>query len=257
MATQDPNVPQGEVESPKPAEPVAVAAVAAVVTENAVAVAEAVAVVAPVEPPPVVEPPAAVVPVAAHAVEAPGEYVKPTPQPYWNSYLAGIFLGLVLLAAFVFTGRGLGASGAVTRMAAHTIQKVEASIHGGTAAEADTIARHNEYTGQYLKGPADVLDDFLVYMLVGVIIGGFISGVLARRASFEVVFGPNTTWKRRLFFAALGGFISAYGARLARGCTSGQALTGGATLALGSWAFMFAVFAGGYAIAYFVRKEWI
>ncbi len=47
-----------------------------------------------------------------------------------------------------------------------------------------------------------------------------------------------------------------YGARLARGCTSGQALSGGAVLSVGSWAFMFAVFAGGYALAYFVRKAW-
>jgi hypothetical protein len=44
---------------------------------------------------------------------------------------------------------------------------------------------------------------------------------------------------------------------LAQGCTSGQALTGGATLALGSWAFMMTMFAAAYAIAYFVRKQWI
>ncbi len=183
--------------------------------------------------------------------------VEGAPQPYWNSYLAGIALGLVLLAAFVVTGRGLGASGAVTRMAAYTIQKTEASLHGGTQAEGDTFAKHNTYTGQYLKGPADPLDDFLVYMFVGVIVGGFVSGLFARRLRFEVVHGPHSWVARRLAFAAAGGFISAIGARLARGCTSGQALTGGASLALGSWVFMLAVFTGGYAIAYFVRKEWI
>ena len=48
----------------------------------------------------------------------------------------------------------------------------------------------------------------------------------------------------------------AIGADLARGCTSGQALTGGALLNAGSWAFMICVFAGAYAMAYFVRKEW-
>jgi hypothetical protein len=223
---------------------------------------------APVEVPPVpsaVEvppvPSSVEVPPVPSAVEAPPvpsavERPELKPQPYWNSYVAGVALGLVLLSAFVFTGRGLGASGAVTRMAAYTIQKAEASLHGGTSAEAGTIARHNAYTGQYLKGPGDPLDDFLVYMFVGVIVGGFISGMLARRSSFEVVHGPHSTTARRLFFAALGGFVSAYGARLARGCTSGQALTGGATLALGSWVFMLAVFAGGYGIAYFVRKEW-
>ncbi len=183
--------------------------------------------------------------------------VRPVPQPYWNSYVAGVVLGLVLLAAFVITGRGLGASGAVTRMAAWSLQKVEVSARGGTSADADTIARRNEYTGQYLKGPADPLDDFLVYMFIGVVVGGFISGVLARRSGFEIARGPHTTNTRRIVLSTLGGFISAYGARLARGCTSGQALTGGATLALGSWAFMLAVFAGGYAVAYFVRKEWL
>lgn len=219
----------------------------------------------PVEASPAPEPIAAIpaaqleVPAPAEVLAAPviGAEAKPEPQPYWNSYKAGAVLGLVLLAAFVFTGRGLGASGAVTRMAAYSLQKVEASLHGGTSAEADTLAKNNTYTGQYLKGPADPLDDFLVYMLVGVVVGGFLSGVLARRASFEVVHGPHSNIGRRLALAGLGGVLSAFGARLARGCTSGQALTGGATLALGSWVFMLAVFAGGYAIAWFVRKEWI
>ena len=34
-------------------------------------------------------------------------------------------------------------------------------------------------------------------------------------------------------------------------------LSGGATLATGSWVFMMAVFAGGYAFAYVVRRQWI
>ncbi len=46
------------------------------------------------------------------------------------------------------------------------------------------------------------------------------------------------------------------GAKLARGCTSGQALSGGALLNVGSWAFMMMVFAGAYAIAWFVRRQW-
>jgi uncharacterized membrane protein YedE/YeeE len=56
--------------------------------------------------------------------------------------------------------------------------------------------------------------------------------------------------------AFIGGTIMVYGARLARGCTSGQALSGGATLAAGSWLLMFGIFASAYALAYFVRKLW-
>ena len=44
--------------------------------------------------------------------------------------------------------------------------------------------------------------------------------------------------------------------KLARGCTSGQALTGGALLNLGSWVFMLMFFAGAYALAYFLRRQW-
>ncbi|HEY5775056.1 MAG TPA: YeeE/YedE thiosulfate transporter family protein, partial [Xanthomonadales bacterium] len=60
----------------------------------------------------------------------------------------------------------------------------------------------------------------------------------------------------RWFLACVGGTLMGYGARLARGCTSGQALSGGAVLSVGSWAFMFAVFGGAYALAYFFRKAW-
>ena len=40
------------------------------------------------------------------------------PAPYLNPYLAGLGLGLVLLTAFVFMGRGLGASGAFSTLVA-------------------------------------------------------------------------------------------------------------------------------------------
>lgn len=220
-------------------------------SETPAAAPEAPAPVEAAAPPPPEPAPVAVEP-APNPVAAKG-----APAPYMNSYVAGILLGLVLLGSLVVTGRGLGASGAVTRMAAYAVQKVDASVHGGTAAEHDTWARKAAYTSQYINDASDPFDDFLVYLFVGVVIGGFASGVLARRASFEVIMGPHTTWKRRLLLAAAGGAISAIGARLARGCTSGQALSGGATLALGSWVFMFSVFGGAYALAYFVRKEWL
>ena len=48
-----------------------------------------------------------------------------------------------------------------------------------------------------------------------------------------------------------------FGAAMARGCTSGQALSGGAVLSVGSWAFMMMVFAGGYLLAYPLRRLWL
>ena len=168
------------------------------------------------------------------------------PKPYANPYLAGIGLGLVLLSAFVFMGRGLGASGAFNSTIAWLVSLV-----------APGYAASNEFLARYLDVPGHPLKAWLVFEVLGVFTGAVLSGVLARRMSRTVEKGPRTSVALRLGFAFLGGALMAFGAALGRGCTSGQALTGGAQLALGSWVFMFAMFAGAYALAYFVRKQWI
>lgn len=68
--------------------------------------------------------------------------------------------------------------------------------------------------------------------------------------------GPQISPRTRWAWAFAGGILMGYGARMARGCTSGQALSGGAVLSVGSWVFMFAVFIGGYGLAWFVRYLW-
>ncbi len=52
------------------------------------------------------------------------------------------------------------------------------------------------------------------------------------------------------------GVLMGAAARMTRGCTSGQALSGGALLSVGSWVFFLAFFAGAYGLAWFVRREW-
>jgi uncharacterized membrane protein YedE/YeeE len=96
-----------------------------------------------------------------------------------------------------------------------------------------------------------------VFEVIGVLIGGVLSGVLAGRIKRSVEKGPSISVKGRLFFAFFGGTLMGFGAKLARGCTSGQALTGGAILNVGSWAFMMMVFGGAYAAAYFLRRQWL
>jgi uncharacterized membrane protein YedE/YeeE len=96
-----------------------------------------------------------------------------------------------------------------------------------------------------------------VIEVVAVILGGFLGAVLGGRFKATVERGPSITVRSRLWLAFGGGVIMGFAAALARGCTSGQALSGGATLATGSWVFMMAVFAGGYALAYAVRRQWI
>ena len=147
-------------------------------------------------------------------------------KPYADPYVAGVALGLVLLASFVFAGRGLGASGAFTRV-------------------TDMVTTARTPT-----------DNWLVYEVAGVLVGGFVSALLAGRLRREVERGPRISRVSRLAFAFAGGAAMGIGAVLARGCTSGLALTGGALLSVGSWIFMLAAFASAYALAPLVRRAW-
>ncbi len=169
------------------------------------------------------------------------------PKPYWNPYLAGFGLGLVLLSSFVIMGRGLGASGAFTTATATFVHRI-----------APAYAEHNALYADYLgDGTHSPLLDWLVFEVLGVIVGGFLSGALANRLKITVEKGPRIGTPGRLALAFVGGAIMMIGAKIALGCTSGQALTGGALLNVGSWAFMMCVFGGAYAVAYFFRKQWL
>lgn len=167
-------------------------------------------------------------------------------QKYWSPYFAGFILGLVLLLTFVVMGRGLGASGAMMRGVTYVI---------------DTISPEhvdaNPYYAKYAGGEKEPLKNWLVFEVVGVLIGGLISGLLAGRFKLTTGHGPHISTKARWAMAVIGGAHMGFGARLALGCTSGMALSGGATFALGAWAFMMVMFAAAYSVAYFVRKQWI
>lgn len=164
---------------------------------------------------------------------------------FWNPYLAGVALGLVLLASLVLFGKGLGASGAANRIAVTAVEAV---------APAHVAA--NPYMAPLAAQGKSPLDDWLVFELLGVFLGGLMGAFSAGRLKRGVIRGPRISVGWRLSLALSGGLLMGMAARLARGCTSGQALSGGALLSAGSWAFMLAVFAGGYAAAWFVRRQW-
>lgn len=169
-----------------------------------------------------------------------------TGSGYMNPYLAGILLGVVLYASYMLTGHGLGASGGIARI-----------IGGGLSVvwprHVDTSIGWASIAG----GARSVFGHWLVWALLGTVLGGLLSGLLAGRVRIETFKGPRIGVRERLLFAFIGGALVGWASQMARGCTSGQALSGGAVMAAGSWAFMFSVFGGGYLLAWFVRKLWI
>lgn len=171
-----------------------------------------------------------------------------TRRPFWNPYAAGAVLGLVLALSFLLTGHGLGASGGLARVA---VLPVDALAPG----HVDRTPVLAEMAG----GDRDPLDHWIVFGVLGTALGGLLSGALAGRVRVETLRGPGVSPRTRWLTALAGGLLVGYGARMARGCTSGQALSGGAVLAAGSWAFMFSVFGAGYALAWLppVRRLWL
>jgi uncharacterized membrane protein YedE/YeeE len=166
-------------------------------------------------------------------------------RSYANPYVAGVGLGLVLLLAFVMMGRGLGATGAFANAAAEIATTV-----------APKSAQSNHYFARYLNPDGSGRIDWLVVELFGVAIGGFASAAFAGRLRRAVERGPHISRDTRLVLAFTGGSVMGLGAVLARGCTSGQALTGGALLSVGSWLFIIGAFAAGYAVAPLLRWAW-
>jgi uncharacterized membrane protein YedE/YeeE len=161
---------------------------------------------------------------------------------YMNSYLAGVLLGLVLLASFLILGAGLGASSGLARIGAF----VESYI-------VPEHVRSSEYFGSWGENP---LAYYLVFMLMGTFLGGLFSATLTGRTKITVEKGRSYPIRNRLLLALGGGVIVGFASRLAQGCTSGQALTGSALVLSGSLVFLVCVFVGGYAAAWLVRRQW-
>ena len=166
---------------------------------------------------------------------------------YMNPYLAGFLLGLVLLGTIYVTGRGLGASGAVKSVVMSTIEN-SAPQHSANTPFIKT------YSEEHPGGP---FKDWLVFEVIGLVMGAFFSGVISNRVGIKLDKGPQITNWTRIIAAIIGGAFFGFGAQLGRGCTSGAALSGMAVMSFGGIITMFAIFGSGYAVAYIFRKLWL
>jgi len=167
-------------------------------------------------------------------------------KKYMNPYLAGFLLGLVLLAAFYLTGRGLGASGAVKSV---VVTAVDAVAHDH--------ALNSDFYGKYVTKDKPPMQAWLVFEILGVIFGGLISGAFSGRLAFKIEHSPRITSKKRLIISAVGGVFMGIGASLGRGCASGAALSGMSVLSTAGFISFLAIFGMAFIVAYFVRKIWI
>jgi uncharacterized protein len=167
-------------------------------------------------------------------------------KPYMNPYLAGTMLGIVLLLAMFLSGRGLGASGGLKYCVVSVVGAVDRQH-----------ADNSIYYSKYFEDGKSHLKNWLVFEILGVLAGGFLSGAISGRLKLKIEKSPSISNSRRLIFAFLGGLFFVYGAQLARGCTSGAALSGMAVLSVAGFVTMIAIFGSAYLFAWFFRKNWI
>jgi uncharacterized membrane protein YedE/YeeE len=165
-------------------------------------------------------------------------------QGYWSPYVTGTILGLTLLASFYAAGRGLGASGPFSLVAGV-----------GTNAVAPAYAGSLKYFSRYLELPNPLLD-WGMFLITGVFLGALAGSLTSRK--FRLMFDKSASMsvRSRVLTAFGGGVLIGFAARLARGCTSGVALTGGSQLALAGWVFVIAMFASGFLFAALFRRYW-
>jgi len=165
---------------------------------------------------------------------------------YWNPYFGGFMLGLLLIATFYITGRGIGATGGTKSAVITTVETI-----------APAYAEDSEFYSKYYDEDKNPMNNWLVFETIGILAGAFLSGALSGRVKFRVQHPPHITANKRLVYASIGGLLFGFGSQFARGCTSGAALSGSAVLSLGGFITMAGIFGTAYLAAYFFRKLWI
>jgi uncharacterized membrane protein YedE/YeeE len=154
------------------------------------------------------------------------------PAPFWHPLTAGLLLGLVLLATFVITGHGLGATGFTTRLTAWIGMEI-----------APIATSANEYLGVMIED-GHPLSSWITWQVAGVAIGALLSAWIAGRVRLQMD-GKILGGSQRPLTALAGGVLAGFGARIAAGCTSGMGLSGSATLSIAGFVFLAAFFGAG------------
>ena len=115
-------------------------------------------------------------------------------KPFANPYIGGAMLGVVLFLAIFLSGNGLGASGGLNRFIVY-LEDLVAPQH------IDRVA----YLLKMAGGAKNALDDWIVFITLGAILGGFFSGWLHGRLKVETNKGPQISVRTRWIMAFAGG----------------------------------------------------
>lgn len=159
-------------------------------------------------------------------------------SPTWSPYLVGALIGVLSMFTFLFSDKPIGVSSAYAKL---------------SGLLGEVFSKRHTLSLKYFQDNAPKID-WEVMLLIGVIIGAFVSAWTAGDFTGEWVprmwaerFGDGVPLRLLASFA--GGAIMAFGARMAGGCTSGHGISGALQLSVGSWVALVCFFIGGAAVA--------
>lgn len=160
----------------------------------------------------------------------------------WSPYVCGALLGVVAATSMAVFGHRLSGGGAYQQLAAPV----------GRALVKDSVYFHHVLVGA---------GQWELVALLGGLAGAFASARLS--GTFRVRTMPDAEWvrafgastKRRWMVGFLGAALTELASGIAGGCTASLAISGGAALAPGAFAFMAAMFLGGVPTAWLVSRR--
>jgi|GEM_PF-179162 len=160
----------------------------------------------------------------------------------WSPYASGAMLGVVVTVSMAMFGRRLSGSGAYQEL-------------------AGPLARGLFPSSVYWTHVIQPTEHWNSVVLVGAVTGASISALLGGR--FRIRWLPDSQWAdafgpsigKRWLIAFIGAALTALGAGIAGGCTASLAVSGGAALSPGAFAFMAGMFAAGIPTAWLIYRN--
>jgi uncharacterized membrane protein YedE/YeeE len=143
---------------------------------------------------------------------------------YINWFIAGVAIGVLNILSYTVK-KPLGVSSSFVTSCAVGINAID-----------KPLIEKNPYLKEHSKV------DYQLILVVAMVIGGLVSALIFGRSAGNPRRARSVTG---IFRQLLGGFLMLFGARIGKGCTSGNMLSGDAQMSLGSLLFSAATFIAG------------
>lgn len=148
----------------------------------------------------------------------------------WTYITGAILLAFFQIVTLAVTGEPWKISSAMPYWAAWLVENIGLDLSNWYYFNID--GRESVLKSGILMDPISIRN-------FGIIIGAFISSLLASQFRIRKIKSKN-----QFIFAAIGGFLMGYGARIALGCNIGGFFSNISSLSLSGWIFGFFIFIG-------------